>query len=141
MPAGRASRRLAATLAARGHDATTAGRLTVVRLATAPEEAAAEARRAFAAAADVPTVLALGGPRPPALDALLADQDLVVVATRPDDDPLMVDLVLSGLAERRVPARACPAPTSPLARVVATAGLPLPPALGQPSVGPGEAPG
>jgi hypothetical protein len=132
MPPVGAARRLATSLAVRGHDATATGRLAIVRLTADPDEAAAEARRAFAAATSVPTVLALGGPRPPALDAALADQDLVVVATRPHDDPLLVDLALSTLSERGLPAQARPAPASPLARLLATAGLPLPSPLRRP---------
>src|SRR4051794_7681711 len=75
-PALPTARRRAAGLAARGHDARPAGRLVVVSLAGGGEAAAAEARRALAAAGAAPAVLALGGPRDPAFDALLADQDL-----------------------------------------------------------------
>ena len=97
-PAMPAARRLGATLGARGHDARAAGRLAVVRLPDAPEDAAVQARRATAAAGGAPTVLALGGARVAAFDALLADQDLVVVATPSGTDPALARLALAGLA-------------------------------------------
>ena len=52
-------------------------------------DAAVQARRAAAAAGDAPTVLALGGPRVAAFDELLAEQDLVVVATPSGTDPAL----------------------------------------------------
>ena len=78
-----AAARLASALTARGHDATPAGRLAVVRLSPDGAEAASQALRVGAAAGAAPTVLALAGPRAAAFDELLAMQDLVVVAVAP----------------------------------------------------------
>ncbi|MEA2149129.1 MAG: hypothetical protein QOD69_959 [Solirubrobacteraceae bacterium] len=123
-PALPAARRLSAGLAARGHDARPAGRLVVVRLAGAGDEAATQARRAIVAAGAAPAVLALGGPRSPAFDALLADQDLVVVATRSGTDPVLTQLAVAGLAGARR-ACACEVPAAPPARSLAAAGVVL----------------
>jgi hypothetical protein len=119
-----AARRLAASLAARGHDARAAGRLAVVSLSGGGEAAAAEARRALAAAGAAPAVLALGGPRDAAFDALLADQDLVVVATAGGADPVLARLALAGLQDARR-ACVCEVPAAHPARVLAAAGIAL----------------
>jgi hypothetical protein len=123
-PALPAARRLAASLAARGHDARAAGRLAVVSLAGGGEAAAAEARRALAAAGSAPAVLALGGPRDAAFDALLADQDLVVVATAGGADAVLARLVVAGLQETRR-ACVCELPAAHAARTLAAAGIGL----------------
>jgi hypothetical protein len=136
-PALPAARRLAADLAARGHQAHAAGRLAVVRLAPSCDEAAVEARRAIAAAAPAPAVVALGGPRARAFDELLADQDLVVVATRSGADPALARLALASLATVR--ARACEVPQAPSARTLAAAGLTLLPSARRALAGPVEA--
>lgn len=126
-PALPAARRLASGLAARGHDATGAGRLAVVRLPDDSEDAAAEARRvcavAASSAAGAPTVLALGGPRAAVFDALLAEQDLVVVATRTGAAPVLARLAVEGLAAEAVCACACEVPATPPARALAQAGV------------------
>ena len=124
-PAMPAARRLVATLGARGHHARAAGRLAVVRLPDAPEEAAAQARRATAAAGEAPTVLALGGARVAAFDGLLADQDLVVVATPSGTDPALARLALAGLAPGTARTCACEVPPAHPARAAAAAGLTL----------------
>jgi hypothetical protein len=124
-PALPAARKLAARLRAREHDARAAGRLAVVRLPSAPDEAAAQARRAAAAAGAAPTVLALGGPRVAALDALLAEQDLVVVATSSGADPALARLALGGLASETARACVCEVPPAHPARSLAAAGLTL----------------
>ena len=125
VPALPAARRLAAALAARGHDARAAGRLVVVRLPAQPDEAAVQARRATAAAGSAPTVLALGGPRVAALDALLDEQDLVVVAAPSGTDPALARLALAGLQTATARACVCEVPPAHPARTVAAAGLTL----------------
>ncbi len=113
--------RVAAALTARGHDATATGRLAVVRLSACGEEAASQALRISAAAGAAPTVLALAGPRPAAFDALLAMQDLVVVAVAPDSDASLARLASAGL-ER---ALTCAIPPAAPGRALAAAGLVL----------------
>jgi hypothetical protein len=120
-PALPAAARVAATLRARGHDASAAGRLAVVRLSASCEEAASQALRVSAAAGSAPTVLALAGPRVAAFDALLAMQDLVVVAVAPASDAALARLATSGL-ER---ALTCALPPADPARALAAAGLAL----------------
>src|SRR6185312_11336734 len=88
-PAGRAARRLAAALAGRGLAARAYGRAAVVALDADPAAALAGAGRAAAAAGEAPVVLVLGGPRPAAFDAQLAEQDAVLVLTRPGADPAL----------------------------------------------------
>jgi hypothetical protein len=124
-PAMPAARRLAAALIARGHAARAAGRLVVVRLPASPDEAAVQARRATAAAGGAPTVLALGGPRVAAFDDLLAEQDLVVVATPSGTDPALARLALAGLTSGAARTCACEVPPAHPARTVAAAGLML----------------
>ncbi|MEA2255494.1 MAG: hypothetical protein QOG35_1539, partial [Solirubrobacteraceae bacterium] len=123
-PAWPVARRLAAGLAARGHDARAAGRLAIVWLAGSDDDAALEARRVLAAAGAAPAVLALGGPRAGAFDALLADQDLVVVGTRSGADPTLARLAVAGLAGG-VRACACEVPAAHPARSLAVAGVAL----------------
>jgi hypothetical protein len=127
-PARPAARRLATALAARGHDARPAGRLAVVRLPAGAHEAADDARRVLAAAGSAPAVLALGGPRSAAFDALLAEQDLVVVGSRAEAGSVLVQLALADLAGA-VRACACELPASAPARSLAAAGLALSPSV------------
>ncbi len=117
-----AARRLAAALAARGHEAWAAGRLVLVGLAGPGADAALEARRALVAAGAVPSVLALGGPRAAAFDALLADHDLVVVASRSGADAVLTRLAIASL-DRAARACACEVPAGPGARSLALAGV------------------
>ncbi|MDP1846785.1 MAG: hypothetical protein Q8K79_03250, partial [Solirubrobacteraceae bacterium] len=116
-----AAARVAATLTARGHDATAAGRLVVARLGAAPGEAAGQALRVGAAAGAAPVVLALAGPRARAFDELLALQDLVVVGVAAGADPSLARLATAGL-ERAV---TCDVPPADPGRVLAAAGLVL----------------
>ncbi|HEY0344453.1 MAG TPA: hypothetical protein VGC59_07390 [Solirubrobacteraceae bacterium] len=134
-PALPAARRLAAGLAARGYDARPAGRLAVVRLAGSDEDAAVAARRALAAAGAAPAVLALGGPRAAAFDALLAEQDLVVVGTRSGADPVLTRLAVAGLAGA-VRVCACEIPAAHPARSLAAAGVVLLPSARRALAGP-----
>lgn len=120
-PARPAAARVAAALTARGHPATAAGRLAVVRLSAASEEAASQALRVCAAAGGAPSVLALAGPRVAAFDELLAMQDLVVVAVSPAANAALAQLATAGL-ER---ALTCPLLPADPARALAAAGLAL----------------
>lgn len=120
-PARPAATRLASSLADRGHAAQAAGRLVLVRLADADDDAATEALRVSAASGMAPTVLALAGPRPAAFDIALAAQDLVVVAVPPAADPALAQLALSGLDRALICSLA---PAEP-ARALAAAGLAL----------------
>jgi hypothetical protein len=134
-PALPAARRLAAGLAARGYDARPAGRLAVVRLAGSDDEAALAARRALVAAGAAPAVLALGGPRAAAFDALLAEQDLVVVGARNGADPVLTRLAVAGLTGA-VRACACEVPAAHPARSLAAAGVALLPSARRALAGP-----
>jgi hypothetical protein len=127
-PALPAARRLAAGLAARGHDARPAGRLALVGLGGADDDAALAARRVLAASGAAPTVLALGGPRAAAFDALLAEQDLVVVGVREDADPILTRLAIAGL-DGTVRTCACEVPAVHPARSLAAAGVALLPSM------------
>ena len=138
-PATPAARRMAGALAARGLSARAAGRLALVALNPDAVDAAAEARRAIAAAGGAPSVLALGGPRVAAFDVLLAEQDLVVVAAPSGMDPALAQLALAGLSAGAVPTCACEVPASHPARVLAAAGLTLLPSARRVLAGPVEA--
>ena len=120
-PAMPAAARLAATLTARGHDATAAGRLVLARLGASPDEAAGQALRIGAAAGAAPVVVALAGPRVSAFDELLALQDLVVVGVAVGADPALARLATAGL-ERAV---TCDVPPADPGRILAGAGLGL----------------
>lgn len=126
-PAGPAARRLAAGLMARGHDAVAAGRLVRVSLPCDADAAMAAARRAIAAAGTAPTVLAIGGPREATVDALLAEQDHVLIAGRPGDGERLAALAAERLDHRD--ARACTVDPTPPARAIASAGLAVLPCL------------
>ena len=120
-PAMPAAARRAAVLTARGHDATAAGRLVLVRLGAAPDAAAAGALRAGATAGPAPVVVALAGPRAAAFDELLALQDLVVVGVAAGADPALARLATAGL-ERAV---TCDVPPADPGRMLAAAGVAL----------------
>ncbi len=122
-PALPGATRMAQRLAARGHDARPTGRLAIVRL-----DDGACARRVLAAAGAAPTVLAIGGPRTPAIDELLADQDLVVVGTRGESVAALTALTFAGLPH---PARACACevPAAHPGRSLAAAGVLLLPSV------------
>jgi len=124
-PALPAATRLAAALATRGHDARASGRLVGVRLAGLAHEAAAETLRVTAAAGSAPTVLALAGRRAAAFDAVLDEQDLVVVAVAAGSDPALARLAVAGL-ERAV---ACEIPHAQPGRSLAAAGVALLPSV------------
>jgi hypothetical protein len=138
-PALPAARRLATALTARGHQAHATGRLALVHLTPGCDEAAAEARRAIAAADPAPAVVVLGGPRAAAFDELLAEQDLVVVATRSGTDPALSRLAVASLAGATVRACTCEVAPTPSARTLAAAGLTLLPSVRRALAGPVEA--
>jgi hypothetical protein len=70
-------------------------------------------------------VLAVGGPRHACFDALLGEQDLVVVATRAGADPVLARVAVDGLERCAVPACACETPADAPARALAAAGIGL----------------
>jgi hypothetical protein len=114
-----AARRLTARLSARGLETAARGRLAVVTLPAEPGAAVAAARRT--GAVDVPVVVALGGPRTPALEALLPDQDLIVVVA-PDPAGPLARSALAGLSGRPAASLAC-RPLSGPPRQLALAGM------------------
>jgi hypothetical protein len=109
-----AASRIVAVLQARGLDAVARGRLAWVALSDI-----GLARRVFVAA-DVPVVTAVTGPRTAETDALLADQDQVLLIGR-EEDPL-TDLVRASVAEHGVPLVVRAPLTTPGARTTALAG-------------------
>jgi hypothetical protein len=98
-PAAGGARRLAQRLAGRGLVAAARGRLVCVALPAADVEARAAAERAMAAAGDLPVVLVVAGPRPPALDPLLASVDRVVVVPPTDAPSGLEALALDAAAQ------------------------------------------
>ncbi len=121
-PALAAARRLAVRLENRGLRAEAAGRLARVPLPADPGEAAAAAERAFVAA-EAPSVLAIGGPRPDIFDALVRRHRLAVVVTSgPHDEPIAA-LATDGLRASSVEVVSCPALPAGSARAVAALGF------------------
>jgi hypothetical protein len=115
--------RLAARLSRRRLAATARGRLAWLPLDADPESASGAVRRA-AAVVDGPLVTALAGPRPPALEALIEEHDLAIVAADPATP--LARTALAALSTRCVSAVACaPLPRGP-ARALALAGLSAP---------------
>lgn len=116
-PATPAASRLAGRLAARGLPAVGRGRLAWMALDDHPVAAAVATRRA-AGALEVPFVVVLAGPRCDVVESVLAEQDLVVVATAEPDGPL-ARLAVAGCT---VAALACAPPAPGVARWVARSG-------------------
>jgi hypothetical protein len=108
---------VASRLTARGLEAEAHGRLAWLPLGDHVLAATVAARRA-SAALDVPLVVALAGPRCDIVEALLGEQDLVVVATSDPDAPL-ARLAVAGCSPSAI---AC-APPAGVRRVLALAGL------------------
>jgi hypothetical protein len=125
-PASRGARRLAATLEGRGLAARACGRAVAVALEADPAAALAGAGRASAAARAAPTVLVLGGPRPAAFDALLAEQDQLLVLSRPGAEAAVGALALAGLPAAGPPRSVCTVGLGPAARALAATGLAVP---------------
>ena len=113
LPASPAARRLAARLASHGLEVHVRGRSAVVTLPEGDAAAAAAALRAGAAAGDAPVVLALGGPRGPALEALLDEQQLCVVTSRPEADPSIPALAVAALRARLPAGAVCAVEVAP----------------------------
>jgi hypothetical protein len=124
--ASRGARRLAAALEARGVGARACGRAVAVALEADPSAALVGAGRAGAAAGTAPTVLVLGGPRPAAFDALLAEQDRLLVLTRPGADAAMGALAVAGLPPGGPARTVSTVGLGPAARALASAGLVVP---------------
>jgi hypothetical protein len=121
-PALPAARRLTVRLENRGLKAEAVGRLARVRLPPDPGEAAAAAERAFVAA-EAPSVLAIGGPRPGIFDALVRRHRLAVVVTSgPHDEPVAA-LAMDGLRASSVDVVSCPALPAGSARALAALGF------------------
>jgi hypothetical protein len=115
-PATPAAARIAGRLEARGLAATAHGRLAWMPLTDHVVAASVAARRA-AAALDVPLVIALAGPRCDIVEALLAEQDLVLVVAADPDGPL------ARLAVARFRQATACAPLQGVRRALALAGL------------------
>ncbi len=113
-----AASRLAARLQARGLEAVARGRLAWLALGLDQLALAARA----AAAVDVPTVIAVTGPRTAATDAFLADQDLVVLVVGADAEPELEALALAGLQHCSAPVVVRRPLDTPGARPAALAG-------------------
>ena len=122
VPATAGARALAARLAARELEARASGRLVRVALPADPAEARDRALRA-AAAAPGPVCVAVCGPRNREVDDLLAVQDALLVAGRPDADQRLLELARASLDATGVPVARCELAAGGLARVLALAGL------------------
>lgn len=131
LAAAPAARRLAATLVGRGLEAHATGLLAVVLAPTDPVQAVAVAARAIAAAGPAPSVLALGR-RDRRFDALLREQDRVVVTASPLAEAAMASLAVAGLASVAREVRACRVEPSYLARAVVASGAWVPAAVRRP---------
>ena len=115
-----AARRLAASLVHQGLAATACGRLAWLALPADPVRAVADVRRALGTAG-VPAVLAVAGPRPAALEPVLAVADLGLAVLPADTEPALRDLAVAHRpgAQRCVVAPLAPGPP----RWAALAGL------------------
>ena len=121
LPSGggvRGARRLAARLAAHDFDASARGRLA---WAYAPPEAASRA----VVVAGAPAVLAVTVPLTAALEAVVADQDLVVVVARDHDGPL-ARIAIDSLARPGLSVTSAPPLARGLPRLLARAGIRAP---------------
>jgi hypothetical protein len=123
------ARRLAERLDRRGLDASARGRLVTVALPASPVEARAATERTRAAIDDVPLVLLVAGPRPPALDPLLAALDRLVLVPSPGAPPGLDDLALATAAHLGRGASLLALPETPLARLTTSTGRALSPRL------------
>ena len=113
-----AASRLAARLQARGLVAVARGRLAW--LALGPDDLAFAARAV--AAVDVPTIIAITGPRTTATDDLLDDLDLILLVLAADAEPGLAALTLAGLRHCAAPVVVQRPLDSPGARPAAMAG-------------------
>jgi hypothetical protein len=124
-PALPGARRLATTLAARGHEVRAAGRLVLVRLSADEAGAAAEAPRVVAAAGAAVGVVVTGA-RSEVLDAVLAAQDALVLWPEPDAPARIGELALASLQRLGRPAVAVEANLGARSRALALAGVAAP---------------
>jgi hypothetical protein len=118
--ATRAAARLATRVAARDLAPTARGRLAWLALPADAVEAAEAVRRA-SAVVDGPLVTALAGARPPALEDLVAEHDLAIVAADPGGP--LARAALLRLTARGIDARAYRPLRRGLPRTIALAGL------------------
>jgi len=127
-PARPAARRVAARLRDHDLEAQPSGRLV---LCTLPQDAAQAVAAAERAAGSVrgPVVLALAGPRDEQTDVLLRVQDVIVLASRPGDDPELAAMARESLGALAAPVVGCQAAPGALARAIALAGLSAPASL------------
>lgn len=125
VPATRSARRLAARLTGRDLAATATGRLVRLDLPDDPGEAAATAARATPAAlaAGAPSVVALGGPRSPAVDVLLDAADLVVVAVPAEAPEALVRAGVRSLDTGPAPVVVWSLEAGTVERALSTAGV------------------
>jgi hypothetical protein len=112
---------LSARLSRRELPVTARGRVVWLRLPPAIDAAVSMLRHAEAAAGDLPVVLALARPREPAVDAVLAARELLVVAAAPGSP--LADAAATDVGALRIPVRACPPLPAGAGRLAALAGL------------------
>ncbi len=120
-PPVRRARRLERSLQARDLRASAAGRVVRVELPAEPEAAIASAARAEATT-DAPMVVVVAGPREAAIDRLLAEHELLLIAAGDDGDPL-VDLAHDSLVALGPRVARIAATVPPLTRALAVWGL------------------
>jgi hypothetical protein len=113
------ARRLAASLEARGVEASATGRLVVVALPDDARDAVVLLRRVETACGDAVCVPLLGGPRDEDWDAVLAERG---VALLHGADRSVLDLAAARLADQGVDARLLAPGPSALARTLALGG-------------------
>jgi hypothetical protein len=128
-PASRAARRLAERLDRRGLPARARGRVVTVAVPPEPVAARAAVERTLAAVEEAPVVVLVAGPRPPALDPLLAGLDRLVVVPAPDAPPGLGDLAVTGAALLGRGVAWLDLPDTPLGRLAAASGRSLSPRL------------
>jgi hypothetical protein len=115
-PSMPAARRVARRLGDRGHEAGATGRLVVVSLSGGPDEAVR-----VAAAAAVPAIFVIAGPRDGRVDAVLRGQDRAIAV----GDGRIAELAAQNVAGLGVPATTLTLPVAPAARALAGAGVAL----------------
>jgi hypothetical protein len=123
------ARRLAERLDRRGLPASARGRVVTIALPLDPAEARAAVERTLAAVGDLPLVVLVAGPRPPALDPLLATLDRLVVVPAPDAPPGLSDLAVTAAAQLGRGVARLDLPDTPLRRLVVGSGRSLSPRL------------
>lgn len=127
-PARPAARRTAARLREHGLKAQPSGRLVVCILPDDAAQAVAAAER-VAGSVRGPMAVALAGPRDEQIDVLLRVQDVIVLASRPGDDPELAVIARESLSALATPVVGCQVAPGPLARAVALAGVSAPASL------------